>query len=73
MAAAVAAIQVRGSPRPKFGNCSSTFVVITYDVTSQPSAPAGGFATAHQNAPGIRCRASTSACNTPHRCRSRHL
>ena len=50
---------------PKFGNCSSTFVLITYDVTSQPSAQVGGFATAHQNAPGIRRRTSTNACATP--------
>jgi hypothetical protein len=41
------------------------FLAITYELTNQPSAQAGGFATAHQNAPGIRCRASTSACNTP--------
>jgi hypothetical protein len=40
------------------------FAVITYEVTNQPRAQAGGFATAHQNPPGIRCRTSTSACNT---------
>jgi hypothetical protein len=36
---------------PKIANCSLTFLVITYEVTSQPSAQAGGFATAHQNEP----------------------
>jgi hypothetical protein len=50
---------------PKIVNCSLMFLEITYEVTSHPSAQAGGFATAHQNAPEIRCRASTSACKTP--------
>ncbi len=44
---------------PKIGRCSLTFVVITYDVTSQPSAQAGAFATAHHHAFGIVCRASS--------------
>src|SRR5687768_6174405 len=39
--------------------------VITYEVTSQPSAQAGGFATAHQTAPAIPDLASARACNTP--------
>ena len=50
---------------PKIGNRSSMFLEITYEVTAQPSAQAGGFATAHHTAPGIRSRASTSACIVP--------
>lgn len=34
------------------------FAVITYEVTNQPRAQAGGFATAHQNPPGIRLRST---------------
>jgi hypothetical protein len=40
------------------------FAVITYEVTNQPRAQVDGFATAHQNPPGIPCRTNTSACNT---------
>ena len=41
------------------------FFVITYEVTNQPSAQAGGFATAHHNAPETCDFASTKACSAP--------
>ena len=39
---------------PKFAKCSSTFVEITYEVTNQASAQAGGLTATHQSAPASR-------------------
>ena len=50
---------------PKFVNWSLMFLVITYEVTSQPKRPGRRV----RDRPPVRardpCRASTSACNTP--------